>query len=117
MPGGKIMSYVLEELRGLDTILSDLKKRIEALERTNNEMVEEINILKEEINSIRKMVPRKLASERQKKLIADICKTLNIPLPEGFYSNLTKEEASQFISEKLPFFYDAKRKEGVRATA
>jgi|YelNatPaOPRAMG01_1025707.scaffolds.fasta_scaffold60152_3 hypothetical protein len=101
------MSYVLEELRGLDTILSDLKKRIEALERDVSEIKAQIKY---------NLTPRR-ATENQKRFINDICKTLNIPYPPGYPSRITFEEASKFIDEKAKFFYDAKRKEGVKATA
>jgi len=104
------MTYLTDELRGIDSAINELKKTVESLNKSLAEV-------RAEIDMMRKAMLTKKASEKQKKLIADICKTLNIPLPPRFYSDLSSVEASQFISEKLPFFYDAKRKEGVRTTA
>lgn len=69
------------------------------------------NVLPEaDIISIRR-VKADSASEKQLRLMDEIHKELNVPLPND-YPNITKPQASKWISEKLPFYRDAKRKEG-----
>ncbi|MEM2001487.1 MAG: hypothetical protein QXT77_02420 [Candidatus Methanomethylicaceae archaeon] len=83
-----------EDIRRLSTEVLNLKDRILALE----ERLERLEW--------------RPATERQKEFIADICKTLNIPYPEGFPSKISKQEASDFIDSKLKFYNDARRKGG-----
>jgi len=122
------MTY-LDELRGIDTVLSNLRTRIEKLEGNAAETITrldelrgidvDINNLKakvekleQEVIELRKNAPIRWASERQKAFINDICTTLNIPPPEGFPNHLTFADASKFIEAKAKFFYDAKRAQG-----
>lgn len=92
------MTYLTDELRGIDSILSDLRTRVEKLER--------------EVAELRQNSPIRYATERQKAFINDICTTLNIPYPEGYPNRLTFADASKFIEAKAKFFYDAKRAQG-----
>jgi hypothetical protein len=89
------MTYLTDELRGIDVAISDLRARVEKLER--------------EVAELRQNTPTRCATERQKAFIADICATLNLPYPEGFPNRLTFTDASKFIEAKAKFFYDAKR--------
>ena len=91
------MTY-LDELRGVDAAISDLRARIEKLER--------------EVAELKKNTPTRWATERQKAFINDICTTLNIPPPEGFPNHLSFANASKFIEEKAKFFYEAKKTQG-----
>lgn len=90
------MTY-LDELRGIDTVITELKQRVAALEQ--------------QVDQLQKSIPRRMATERQKAFINDICATLCIPYPEGFPNRITFQEASAFINAKARFFYDAKRSE------
>jgi len=91
------MTY-LDELRGIDTAISDLRNRIEKLER--------------EVTELKQSTPTRWATERQKSFIADICTTLNLPYPDGFPNKITFSDASKFIEAKVKFFYDTKRVQG-----
>ena len=120
------MTYITDELRGIDTILSDMRKKIEKLEcdmaktitridelRGIDTAISDFNArlgrLEQEIAELQKNTPTRWATERQKAFINDICTTLNIPPPEGFPNRLTFADASKFIEAKIKFFYDAKK--------
>lgn len=83
-----------EDIRRLSTEVLNLKDRILALE----ERLERLEW--------------RPASEHQKEFIADICKTLNIPYPEGYPNKISKQEAHAFIDAKIKFYNDARRKGG-----
>lgn len=69
------------------------------------------NVLPEaDVISIRR-VRADTASEKQLRLMDEIHRELNVPLPNE-YPNITKAQASSWISEKLPFYREARRKEG-----
>lgn len=91
------MTY-LDELRGIDAAISDLRTRIKKLER--------------EVAELRQNTPTRWATERQKAFINDICQVLHIPYPDGFPNRISFQEASEFIEAKAKFFYDAKRAQG-----
>lgn len=61
------MTYLTDELRGIDSALSDLRARVQALEQ--------------QIAQLSRSIPVRYATERQKAFINDICATLNIPYP------------------------------------
>lgn len=120
------MTYITDELRGIDTILSDMRKKIEKLECDMAETITRLDELRgvdtaisdfnarlgrleQEIVELRKNTPIRWATERQKAFINDICTTLNIPPPEGFPNKITFNDASKFITAKAKFFYDAKK--------
>ncbi|MEN3049748.1 MAG: hypothetical protein ABC585_05655 [Candidatus Methanosuratincola petrocarbonis] len=92
------MTYLTDELRGIDSALSDLRARVQALEQ--------------QIAQLSRSIPVRYATERQKAFINDICATLNIPYPDGFPNRITFQQASEFIEAKQKFFYDAKRAQG-----
>jgi len=89
-----------------DTIskdIAEIKRRLDALEKR--------------IDDLAKQIPTRMATERQKEFINDICKTLNIPYPDGFPNHMTFQQASEFIQQKSRFFYDAKRSQAGGARA
>ncbi|MEN3026064.1 MAG: hypothetical protein ABC611_08280, partial [Candidatus Methanosuratincola petrocarbonis] len=83
------MTYLTDELRGIDSALSDLRARVQALEQ--------------QIAQLSRSIPVRYATERQKAFINDICATLNIPYPDGFPNRITFQQASEFIEAKQKF--------------
>ncbi|MEN3051997.1 MAG: hypothetical protein ABC596_09335 [Candidatus Methanosuratincola petrocarbonis] len=92
------MTYLTDELRGIDAALSDLRQRVASLEAA--------------LADLKKSIPVRYATERQKSFIHDICKVLNLPYPDGYPNRITFQQASEFIEAKQKFFYDAKRAQG-----
>lgn len=86
---------VSSELRELHTMILDLADRLTELEKR--------------VESLEKNVQPRMATERQKAFINDICKTLNIPFPPGFPNKITFADASSFIDQKARFFYAARK--------